>query len=370
MTEWIAPLLAKLAQGMPVVRMVVASVRGSAPREAGATLLFWQEATGKVASMGTIGGGHLEFNAMQVASYMLGHQAQSSKWQRFVLGASLGQCCGGVVELYWERFDSLAQAQDLVDLDLTQSYLRYCLLPEENANAAHKTWLVNESDLAESWPDLPANSHTAIVQAAIGSAQQQRYFIERLHDTRQALWIYGAGHVGSALVQVLQALPFRITWVDSRPEILAQAMQHGANNVTAISDEPHVLAANAPAAAWHVVMTHSHDEDMQICEALLQAHVYGFLGLIGSNSKATRFRQRLLHKGFAPKHVDEMHCPIGMAGVNSKLPSAIAVSVAFQLLLLLEQGHSTHPRPMDLVIPNLMQQKLSSKKVSRPQYIA
>lgn len=339
MTDWMTSLFANLSKGIPVVRMVVASVRGSAPRETGATLLFWRETTGNVASLGTIGGGHLEFNAMQIASYMLDQHTRSRQWQRFVLGASLGQCCGGVVELYWERFDCLAQAQDLVHLDLTQSWLRYCALDHENREVVddnvYRTWIYHEHAT-----ELPRLGST--VQAAIVHQGGQRYFVERLQDNRQTVWIYGAGHVGSALVRILQSLPFRITWVDSRPEVLAQAMQDMPGHVMSISDEPHMLAATASRNAWHIVMTHSHDEDMLICEALLRANNHGFLGLIGSQSKSARFRQRLLNKGLMPERVNDIQCPVGMAGVHSKLPAAIAVSIAFQLLQQLDKNTTSN----------------------------
>jgi xanthine dehydrogenase accessory factor len=329
MIDWVAPLLAKLKQGVPVVRMAVASVRGSAPREDGATLLFWLDETGQIASMGTIGGGHLEFTAMQIASDMLGQALPARKWQRFVLGASLGQCCGGVVELYWERFNSLADAQAFNNLDFSQTWLRYCAIDGTSS------WVENARH-AKVPEALLATKQTAIV-----SENGSRYFVERLQDNRQTLWIYGAGHVASALVRVLQDLPFRITWVDSRQQTLDKAMMQlsNATNLTQIlpiCEEPDVLAAQAPKQAWHIVMTHDHDEDMRICEALLNSKQYGFLGVIGSQSKAKRFRQRLLHKGFSPMLVEAMCCPIGITGISSKLPSAIAISIAFQLIQRLE----------------------------------
>jgi xanthine dehydrogenase accessory factor len=125
-----------------------------------------------------------------------------------------------------------------------------------------------------------------------------------------------------------------------------------ASNLTQIlpiCEEPDALAARAPKQAWHIVMTHDHDEDMRICEALLNSKQYGFLGVIGSQSKAKRFRQRLLPKGFSPTLVDTMCCPIGIAGISSKLPSAIAISIAFQLIQRLETISKTSSMTQEFI---------------------
>ncbi|MBL8484945.1 MAG: xanthine dehydrogenase accessory protein XdhC [Rhodocyclaceae bacterium] len=167
-----------------------------------------------------------------------------------------------------------------------------------------------------------------------------RYFVERLQDTRTPLWLYGAGHVGRALVRVLAELPFRITWVDSREDYLEDAMAQlaVAEQVEAQwTDDPAGMAAAAPAGAWHLVMTHSHAQDLDICAAVLARNHFGFAGLIGSRSKAARFRQRLSERGVPAAALARLVCPIGVAGIKSKLPTAVAVAAAAQLLQLREQ---------------------------------
>lgn len=329
MNDWIDSLAALLAAGHAVVRVVVATLRGSVPREPGATLLFWRDADGTAHSRGSIGGGHLEARAMEIAGALLGEATAGRRIERFALGASLGQCCGGSVELYWERFDTQLQAQGLVS---APGLLRYCVVDGSDFGLVVGAGQARARGLP--LPDFAG-------RAGLLEHAGRTYFVERLTDDSTPLWIYGAGHVGQALAHVLADLPFRITWIDSREATLTAAMAdlspRRASVVQAVAtDEPAVEAVVAPAGAWHLVMTHSHDQDLSICESLLRTGRFGFLGLIGSRTKDARFRQRLLHKGCSAAAVARIVCPIGAPGVCSKLPAAIAVAVAAQLLELRE----------------------------------
>ncbi len=321
--HWTATLRPLLQQGLPVVRMAVATVRGSAPREPGATLLYWKDADGCLQSSGSIGGGHLEFRAMEIASHLLDDTQPSPHIERFTLGATLGQCCGGVVELFWERFDRVEQ----VDAIAMPGWRWSPLDDIASANAGHA--------------DNAGDPGTGI-DAAIVNHAGRRYFVEYVADDATMLYLYGAGHVGKALVQVLAGLPFRIRWIDSRP-----GMGEGMAVTVEEDDTPEDIAARAPEHAWHLVMTHSHDEDFRICEALVAENRFGFLGVIGSGTKQVRFRSRLLQRGHDAVAVARMQSPIGVDGIASKLPAAIAVAVAAQLLQLREamarQAASTSP---------------------------
>jgi len=342
MKEGISLLLDKLAAGVPVVRLVVATVRGSAPREPGATLLYWRDASGLTRSQGTIGGGHLEAKALEIASHLLAAAGESRRIERFSLGASLGQCCGGVVELYWERFDTLAQGEGLSRGYAAQGEtLRYCAM-----DGSGREWLLEAEGGRPG--ELPAASFPG--RAGLLRQGESRYFVERLADDATPLLIYGAGHVGRALVNVLADLPFRLTWVDSRPDMLAEALALAPGRaIRALSPEaPEEAAATAPPGAWHLVMSHSHEQDLRICETLLLADRFAFLGLIGSRTKEARFRHRLLQKGCTAQALARMVCPIGVAGIQSKLPAAIAVAVVAQLLQLRECSQAAADRPETL----------------------
>jgi len=366
MNDWIARVQRLLAAGTPVVRMAVAGVQGSAPREPGASLLYWRDADGQLHSHGSVGGGRLEAHSMEIAQYLLDCSAASGagsstgscaspcagasaglsttssagaraavpagqgrrRVQRFTLGASLGQCCGGVVQMYWERFDHPAQAQFLLGEGET---LRYCAL-----DGSDREWQLAAEALA--YHELPAPAFTG--RAGLVGTGPNRYFVERLGADTTPLWIHGAGHVGRALVQVLADLPFDITWIDNRPDMLAQGLAElpapRRDRIVAYADEPDSLCTTAPAGAWHLVMTHCHDLDLRICQALLADAPFGFLGLIGSQTKAARFRHRLRDKGVAPGLIARVVCPIGIVGIDDKRPAAIAIAVAAQLLQQLE----------------------------------
>jgi len=161
---------------------------------------------------------------------------------------------------------------------------------------------------------------------------------ERLAQPDTRLWLFGSGHVGRALVQVLAPLPFAITWIDSRENMLPEELPA---NVRAIhSPEPAEEVRDMSRGDWALVMTHSHDEDFAICEALLRHAAFGWAGVIGSAPKASRFRQRLLQRGFSPADVSRLVMPIGIGGIRSKEAAAIAVGVAAQLLQLRESRAS------------------------------
>jgi xanthine dehydrogenase accessory factor len=154
--------------------------------------------------------------------------------------------------------------------------------------------------------------------------------VERIEHPRAALWLYGAGHVGQALIRVLAELPLDITWVDTRAELLPSSLP---DNVRAVhTDAPLEVARSAPAYAHHRVLTHDHGLDYALCREILIRCEFASLGLIGSKSKAARFRAQLKRDNVAAERIAQLICPIGVNGVASKVPAAIAISIAAQLL--------------------------------------
>jgi xanthine dehydrogenase accessory protein XdhC len=154
--------------------------------------------------------------------------------------------------------------------------------------------------------------------------------IERLDDEFPAVWLYGAGHVGHALARILVDLPLRLTWIDSRSELLPDTLGDG---VRILRDPDSVTTVSeAPVGAYFIVMSHSHPLDYALCHALLERNDFAWLGLIGSLSKAARFRSRLTRAGLGPDVIRRLVCPIGVEGIESKWPAAIAVAVAAQLM--------------------------------------
>ena len=161
-------------------------------------------------------------------------------------------------------------------------------------------------------------------------------------DFRVAL--FGAGHVGRALVNALaNATDCRITWVDSRTGQFPPAVPDGVE--TRFSDDPVAEVENLPEQAYCLVMTHNHQLDQDLCEALLHRGDFAFLGLIGSATKQRRFEQRLRDKGISEQQLARLTCPIGIPGIESKEPGVIAVSVAAQLLHIRSANDTASPYP-------------------------
>lgn len=143
--------------------------------------------------------------------------------------------------------------------------------------------------------------------------------------------LFGAGHVGQALLPLLASLPLRIRWIDSRAERFPAELP--VNVVRIVSDAPVEEVATLPPGIYYLIMTHNHQLDYALCEAALQRGDAGLLGVIGSLTKAQRFRQRLARRGMAAANIARLCCPLGLADVPGKLPAEIAISVAAQVVM-------------------------------------
>jgi xanthine dehydrogenase accessory factor len=159
---------------------------------------------------------------------------------------------------------------------------------------------------------------------------------ERVNPPAQALWLFGAGHVGRAVVQALAPLGFAITWIDGRAGHFPDPPPAGVKTLALAM--PELAVEEAPEGSFFVVMTHSHSLDEAVCEAVLRRDDFAYLGLIGSKTKRARFRKRLHDAGIPPAALDRLICPIGLPEIKSKEPAAIAASVAADLLIRRERG--------------------------------
>jgi xanthine dehydrogenase accessory factor len=151
--------------------------------------------------------------------------------------------------------------------------------------------------------------------------------------------------VGKALVSRLAGLPFQVAWVDSRDGMFPDLLP---TNVRALpSMDPVEQAQRALPGAAYLVMTHSHALDYDLCRTILARGDFCFAGLIGSHTKAARFAHRMAREGIPAERIGRLVCPIGIAGIDSKLPEAIGIGVAAQLLRLREarwDGAGAHER--------------------------
>jgi xanthine dehydrogenase accessory factor len=165
-----------------------------------------------------------------------------------------------------------------------------------------------------------------------GASGEAIYYIEPNGAPAREIFLFGAGHVGKAIVHQFENLPFHLTWIDGREEAFPAVLP---GNVTRhIAPMPPTAVDLAPADAIHLVMTHSHPLDLEICARILRRADFRFLGLIGSDTKRARFASRLRAIGIAEHELSRLTCPIGVPGIGGKEPAAIAVAVAAQLLLI------------------------------------
>ena len=154
-------------------------------------------------------------------------------------------------------------------------------------------------------------------------------FSDEEKTTKQAIWIFGAGHVGHAIVSVLSPLPqFSITWIDISLD------RFPSDDFTAVKKlpaaDPTAAVKLAPADAHHLILTYSHALDLEICHSLLK-HGFASCGLIGSDTKWARFRRKLIKLGHSMAEINQITCPIGDPSLG-KHPQQIAVGVASSLL--------------------------------------
>lgn len=233
----------------PLVLVTVLSTAGSTPRDAAAKMVVTA-----AEHFDTIGGGHLEFKAIERARALLQAGKNVTEVESISLGASLGQCCGGATQLLFEVF-------------------------------------------------LPVG---------------------------QPLLVFGAGHVAQHLMPILAPLDLTLQWIDPRPDWLAQNTD--ARIQRQALEHPADAIADAPANAWVLIITHNHQLDFELVQAALKRPDIGYIGLIGSNTKAKRFQQRLAHRGWQEEAINRVICPVGLSSVPGKQPAEVAVSIAAQLL--------------------------------------
>ena len=243
----------------------VTQTLGSAPREAGTRMVVSSSQ-----AIGTVGGGHLEFKAIERARTMLSSGDLTPHTQHFALGPTLGQCCGGAMTLTYYPLD-------------TQALQR--------------------------WP---------------------------LATPLFELQLYGAGHVGRAIATLLCTLDVNVTWIDERADEFPATTTLGTPWPSHIRqlcvDTVEGEVPEASAGAYYLVMTHNHDLDLRITEAILRRGNFAYLGLIGSKTKQQRFIHRLEQRGIAPEEIARMTCPIGVPHIQGKAPEIIATAVVAQLL--------------------------------------
>ncbi|MEM6439991.1 MAG: xanthine dehydrogenase accessory protein XdhC [Pseudomonadota bacterium] len=310
----------------PVIRVVVAEAAGSVPREPGAAMLVWADGF-----EGTIGGGALEWEALDEARRRLAGPPDMADGARaYPLGPALAQCCGGRCTLAFERWDP----SRIKDLDRETRLL-----------ARPLGGVVGAADAPLAIRGALRAARSKGEASVLFAPGDPPWLAESVAPARTPLWLWGAGHVGRAVVKVFEDLPFAIAWIDDAPERFPDAVPPHAERV--ITKTPARLAAHAPGDAAHLVMTYSHALDLEICHAVLRQGAFSRLGLIGSATKAARFRARLDALGHSDPAVSRLECPIGLRRdgeiLGGKSPAEIAVSIAADHLAWRNRAKTRRP---------------------------
>jgi xanthine dehydrogenase accessory factor len=334
---WLAEAISGLEGGRACALVTVVATLGSAPREPGSKMLVLEGAT-----VGSIGGGHLEYSATARARGLLAAAGGAPALLcDFALGPGLGQCCGGRVALLIERLSGASltwlriwrqATPDLVLATRPHPYAKALISP-----ARRPAWPGLTSVVA----GLQAGGGAVAIRQ--GRGEEDCYIVERMSDLSQDLYLFGAGHVGRALARILELLPYRLHWLDPRAEMFPPALPPDVT-VEISADPRHDVAAAAPGSIF-LVMTHSHALDLEICDQVLRRGDFAFLGLIGSATKRATFLKRLALRGHGPVALQRLTCPIGLPLLTGKEPGTIAVAVAGQLLALSEAAASGRRAP-------------------------
>ena len=292
------------------VLISVIRVDGSAPREAGARMVVQHDA----GFFGTIGGGRLEYEALAVAEAALSAEAPAASVQVWPLGPNLGQCCGGSVTTLIETFDAgdLDRIRELAAAEEAGPFV--CISRMTPQGRIAREILDGDVDAAED-----------------GEASPKERFVERFGETRKTVLLFGAGHVGRAVVLALSQLPFSVRWIDTRTGHFPDYVP--ANVTTVRTDAPEREIDAAPGGAFTVIMTHSHPLDYSIAAAALGRVDLSFIGLIGSATKRARFAGQARKLGIPEQQIARLVCPIGLPDIRDKEPGIIAAGVAAQLLI-------------------------------------
>ena len=344
---WLEPLTGALARDGHAALVVVATTQGSAPREPGVAMVVTANACS-----GSIGGGHLEYEALRIARDALASQAPPRTWiVRFPLAARLGQCCGGVATLAFSTLDRHARTWLEPAIACARTGAPFALVTGIS-DGAHETGarlLVTADDARGTLGTGVLDSAAiALARTRLAGVAQGAALVRFAHDDQATLLVqverpdpfpillFGNGHVGRALADVLGVVPAQVRWIDSRAADFPQRVPHNVEIV--VCDAPEDELRHAPAGAFVVVTTHSHALDLTLIETALARDDWRYVGLIGSKSKRAQFERRLAARGQPVEAFARVRCPIGAQGVaiRGKHPGAIAIAIAAELLVVRE----------------------------------
>jgi len=285
-----------------IARVLILKTFGSAPRDEGTTMLIWDSG-----QFGTIGGGELEYQVTRLAKKII-IDNKGSRIKKYSLGPDMGQCCGGAVELLIEILDETKVKFISVD----DGFFARPVFKDEKS--------LNVQALIKSYRNKSVPIKTSF---------KDGWLFEPVTKEKELIWIYGAGHVGTAIANILSKLSqFSVTCIDTSQDRYPDNFPKTVKKL--ITKNPAHIVQYAPSETHHLILTYSHALDLEICHQLLQ-HNFATAGLIGSKTKWARFKKRLNELNYTFEQINRIICPIGEPSFG-KSPYEIAIGVASMLL--------------------------------------
>ncbi|MFN0305370.1 MAG: xanthine dehydrogenase accessory protein XdhC [Burkholderiales bacterium] len=348
MNEWLGGLARAGERGLDAVLVTVAAGTGSTPREPGVKMAVTLDAI-----HGTIGGGEMEFQAIGVARGLLGANRLDAPGdltsRRYPLGATLGQHCGGAADLIFERVPYGAEWVKHLARVLEKGEAWVAVTPIDGASDVHlhvsttATW----GTLGDAGLDTlamtkarallaSATSRSTMIALEPAGRAAQSVLLDPVRPSDFRVVLFGAGHVGRALVGVLSALSCEVDWIDSRAHEFPAELPPNVHMI--LTERPVDVLNAARRGSYFLVMTHSHALDFELVKTILERGEFAYCGMIGSSTKRRTFENSLAKLGVARAALDRFICPIGIDGIGGKEPGSIAVGVAAQLLMVRERA--------------------------------
>ncbi|WP_416679387.1 XdhC family protein [Candidatus Pseudothioglobus sp. Uisw_016] len=358
MNSWLKPVKTASALNNGFVLLTIISTKGSTPCSNGDKIVF----SGAESVFGSIGGGNLEFKALSFAEELLSLNSNGTYLKKYPLGASLGQCCGGYVNVMFESFIQSDATNSWIETvsNLLQDNEDFIVATIVDSNSeiefSSKKFVYLDGNLSPNIDDkkisslitksakdllLLSDRPTIVKFENQSGALTEVCFEKVLTSEVQPVVVFGAGHISRALMPILINLPIKIYWVDDRAEQFDK-YQGDTSQIDIICDDFIQSIPDLPDSSYCLVITYSHQIDFEICEKMIIQNNFSYLGMIGSEIKGKKFRDRFHQKNYSEEVINKFICPIGDKQKFLKSPAAIAVTIAMDLINFIE--HKRQPK--------------------------
>ena len=356
MNSWLKHLRAAIALNNGFVLITIIATKGSTPCSNGDKIVC----TASEVIFGSIGGGNLEFKALSLAKDMLSNKDNSNQLIKYPLGATLGQCCGGYVKVLFESFvrsnSSLKDKDSWVEkiskhfIDSEDFILATSVDNDRNSQLDKQKFLLTQNQFYSSSNNkkfskfvedhsnkLLQNSQTStLVEFEDETGLKSDVCLEKIASSELLpVAIFGAGHISRALMPILINLPIKLFWIDDRQDQFDK-YQGDTSQLKIICDDIVESVSDLPDNVYCLVITYSHKIDFEVCEKMIIQNNFSYLGMIGSSIKGKKFRDRFIQKNYPEEVIKKFTCPIGAKQKFLKSPTAIAVTIAMDLINFIE----------------------------------